>query len=98
MEAFEERGDTVLMNPPFGAQKKHADRPFLRKAMELAHVVYSLHLLKTQDFIQKEVSKVGGMITDRKTYEFEIRYTFEFHEKEKAHFDVTMFRIENPGG
>jgi putative methylase len=90
--------DTVLMNPPFGAQKKHADRPFLMKALSLSNVVYSLHLTKTQDFIEKETSKLGGIITDRKTYEFEIRYTFEFHEKEKAHFDVTLFRIKSPGG
>lgn len=98
VERFEKRGDTVIMNPPFGAQKKHADRPFLKKAMEVANVIYSLHLTKTQEFIQKEVNKLGGAITDRKTYEFEIRYTFEFHEKEKAHFDVTMFRIESLGG
>jgi putative methylase len=98
VEKFEERGDTVLMNPPFGAQKKHADRPFLENAMKMATVVYSLHLTKTQEFIQKEVSKFGGTITHRKTYEFEIRYTFEFHEKEKAHFDVTLFRITSQGG
>ncbi len=90
--------DTVLMNPPFGAQKKHADRPFLMKALSLSNVVYSLHLTKTRDFIEKEVKKLGATITDRKTYEFEIRYTFKFHEKEKAHFDVTMFRIKSPGG
>lgn len=90
--------DTILMNPPFGAQKKHADRPFLMKALSLSNVVYSLHLAKTRDFIEKETSKFGGIITDRKTYEFEIRYTFKFHEKEKAHFNVTLFRIKSPGG
>lgn len=98
VEEFEERGDTVLMNPPFGAQKKHADRPFLSKALSISSVIYSLHLSRTRDFIEKEVKKLGGTITDRKTYEFEIRYTFEFHEMEKAHFDVTMFRIESSGG
>jgi len=98
VKEFEGKWDTVIMNPPFGAQKKHADRPFLKKAMEVADVVYSLHLTKTQEFIQKMVAKAGAAITDRKTYEFEIRYTYEFHEREKAHFDVTLFRITNPGG
>jgi putative methylase len=98
VEDFEEKGDTVLMNPPFRSQKKHADRPFIKKALSISKVVHSLHLAKTREFIEKEVKKLGGMVTDRKTYEFEIRYTFEFHEKEKAHFDVTMFRIENIGG
>ena len=26
--------DTVLMNPPFGSQNKHADRPFLSKVIQ----------------------------------------------------------------
>jgi len=35
--------DTVLQNPPFGIQRKNADRKFLRKALEIAEHVYSLH-------------------------------------------------------
>jgi putative methylase len=35
--------DTVLQNPPFGVQKRKADRKFLEKALEMANVVYSLH-------------------------------------------------------
>ena len=35
--------DTVLQNPPFGVQKKGADRKFLEKALEIGRSVYSLH-------------------------------------------------------
>ena len=35
--------DTVLQNPPFGVQKRGADRKFLEKALEVGNVVYSLH-------------------------------------------------------
>lgn len=35
--------DTVLQNPPFGVQKRSADRKFLEKALEVSDVVYSLH-------------------------------------------------------
>lgn len=35
--------DTVLQNPPFGVQKRAADRRFLEKALEVGNVVYSLH-------------------------------------------------------
>jgi putative methylase len=35
--------DTVLQNPPFGVQKRGADRKFLEKALEMAKVTYSLH-------------------------------------------------------
>ena len=35
--------DTVLQNPPFGVQKRGADRAFLEKALQVANAVYSLH-------------------------------------------------------
>jgi putative methylase len=35
--------DTVLQNPPFGVQRRTADRKFLEKALEVGTVVYSLH-------------------------------------------------------
>jgi putative methylase len=35
--------DTVLQNPPFGVQKRAADRKFLKKALEVGNAVYSLH-------------------------------------------------------
>ena len=37
------RFDTVLQNPPFGVQKRSADRRFLEKALEVGNAVYSLH-------------------------------------------------------
>jgi len=35
--------DVVLQNPPFGVQKRAADRRFLEKALEAGQTVYSLH-------------------------------------------------------
>jgi putative methylase len=35
--------DTVLQNPPFGIQKRYADRKFLKKALEVGKTVYSIH-------------------------------------------------------
>ncbi len=37
------RFDTVLQNPPFGVQRRAADRKFLEKALEVGNAVYSLH-------------------------------------------------------
>lgn len=95
---FNEKCDTVLQNPPFGAQKRHADRPFIRKAMALSKVVYSLHLSKTQKFIEREADKFHAQVTHKKRYDFKIPHTFKFHTEEKKGFDVTMFRIERIGG
>ncbi len=35
--------DTVLENPPFGVQRRAADRRFLEKAIQSAEAIYSLH-------------------------------------------------------
>jgi putative methylase len=35
--------DTVVQNPPFGVQRRAADRKFLEKALEVGKAVYSLH-------------------------------------------------------
>jgi len=47
--------DTVLQNPPFGVQRRRADRKFLEKALESGKVVYSLHKCPEKDkvFIKK---------------------------------------------
>ncbi|MCK4758083.1 MAG: methyltransferase [Thermoplasmata archaeon] len=90
---FEEKGDVVFQNPPFGSQKKRADRPFLEKAMELADVVYTIHMSETRDFIEKITGASGFRIDIEKKYKFEIRHTFKFHKRERAFFDVTLFRL-----
>jgi len=42
--------DTVLQNPPFGVQKRGADRRFLEKALESGKAVYSLHKSTRNNF------------------------------------------------
>lgn len=91
---FEDRADTLFQNPPFGSQNKHADRKFLKKALDTAHVIYTLHLSKTMLFIEKFLG-IEAKITHKKNYKFPIKHTFSFHKKEIMEFDVTLFRIEN---
>ena len=88
------RFDTCVQNPPFGAQQRHADVPFLNKAVEIAGVVYTIHNSQTADFVEMKVTDVNRAVTYKKQYSFEIRHTFEFHRKEREAFDVTLFRIE----
>ena len=87
--------DTVIMNPPFGAQKsnKWADRGFIEKGFEITKVIYSLHLSKTIEFIEKMVLSLGGEITYYKKYVFPIRHTFSFHNKKFKKVDITLLRI-----
>jgi putative methylase len=87
--------DTVIMNPPFGAQKSNrwADREFIEKAFEIAKVIYSLHLSKTIEFVEKMIASLYGEITFIKKYIFPIKHTYFFHNKKSVNCDVTLLRI-----
>lgn len=54
--------DTVLQNPPFGVQKRGADRVFLEKALECGRVVYSLHVHSEKEALPVERLKVGDVL------------------------------------
>ena len=88
--------DTVIMNPPFGAQKRnmHADRLFIEKATALASVVYSLHLEHTLDFLRtllRSLDKTGRVIT---VYQFPMKAQFHFHKKLKEQVSVVFLQIK----
>jgi putative methylase len=62
IDAVHGRFDTVLQNPPFGVQRRGADRKFLEKALETSNVVYSLHKSSHKDksYIKKlKAKKIG---------------------------------------
>lgn len=90
--------DTVLMNPPFGSQTKHADLPFLDKALSVARVVYSFHNGVTAEFLQQRVESKGGRVTDRLDYEFPLPRTFRFHREDVRRIAVVLLRAEATKG
>ncbi|MDZ7688665.1 MAG: METTL5 family protein [Halobacteriales archaeon] len=85
------RVDTVVMNPPFGAQKRGADRPFLRAAEEVADVVYTVHNEGSRDFVE---SFVDGELTDAFETTVGLKHRFEFHDEEERENVVEVYRIE----
>lgn len=72
--------DTVIMNPPFGAQQKYADRPFIDRALFAGKVVYGI-------FNQGSLPFISSYIEGRATIEsvvaaaFPIKKTFAFHKE-----------------
>ncbi len=97
VEDFDDKGNTVIQNPPFGAQKagtKNADRIFMKKALESAPVVYSFHIKETEEFVEKYFCSLGGSVTHKFYYSFSIPKIYDFHEKERINVDVVVFRIE----
>jgi len=97
MNDFQEQADTVIQNPPFGAQKAHrkdADRRFLEKALEVAPVVYSFHLAKTKEFLELMVKALNANITHVFHYRFPLPRIYHFHQDEKREVEVVVLRIE----
>lgn len=54
--------DTVLQNPPFGVQKRRADRKFLCKSLEIAHRIYSLHKGESNKELFEKLKKRGTQV------------------------------------
>lgn len=54
--------DTVLQNPPFGVQKRKADRQFLQKSLEVAPRIYSLHKGESKRELVKKPAKGGTRV------------------------------------
>lgn len=85
--------DTVVMNPPFGAQKAHADRPFIDCALAVAPVTYSIFNAGSVPFVEAYTAqraevdeKIGGA--------FPIRRTFAFHTKDVQEIEVGILRLK----
>ena len=88
-----DRADTTFMNPPFGCQNEHADRPFLQKAMELSDSIYSIHMANTIGFLEDFAASYGREIVARATYNYNIPHTFSFHSKTKQKVDIVVVNI-----
>ncbi len=97
VQNINQKADTVIQNPPFGAQKagtKNADRFFMKKAIKIAPVVYSFHIKETEEFVENFFDSLGGSTTYKFYYSFKIPKIYDFHQKEKINIDVVVLRIE----
>jgi len=84
--------DTVVMNPPFGAQEAHADRPFIDRALSIADVVYGIFNAGSVPFIGEYI-RGRAEIEEIIRCEFPIRRTFAFHTRDKVDINVDVIRL-----
>lgn len=85
---------TTIMNPPFGVQKRKADRVFLEKAFSFSHIVYSIHLSSSsiQNFIKNYIKKYNWEIDYIFPYQLELEKTYPFHSFSRKKIDVDIYR------
>ncbi len=86
---------TTIMNPPFGVQKKSADRVFLEKAFTISDVVYSVHLanVKVSKFISNYIKNFNWKIDYVYPFNMILERTFPFHSKKRKNIDVEIYRF-----
>ncbi len=85
--------DTVIMNPPFGAQKEHADRPFLDFAIKAAPVCYGIFNKGSIPFVEA-YTKNKAVITSKTAALLNIPKQFIFHTKDNLEIPVEIIRLE----
>jgi putative methylase len=85
--------DTVVMNPPFGAQKAHADRPFIDCAIAAAGVTYSIFNAGSIPFVEAYTAQKAE-ITEKIGGAFPIKRTFAFHTKDVQEIEVEILRLK----
>ncbi len=84
--------DTVIMNPPFGAQRAHADRPFIDAALAAAEVTWGIFNAGSSTFVKAYIRGRGSVDT-LITAKFPIPRTFAHHTQDRVTIPVEFIRI-----
>ncbi len=91
---FDEKVDTVVMNPPFGVQQEHADKNFLEKAMEISNSIYSIHKIESKTFIDKLSKENEFEVVGIEAKEIILKKTMKFHKSEKYPTNVGIWMLK----
>ncbi|MCI4349158.1 MAG: METTL5 family protein [Thermoplasmata archaeon] len=83
---------TIVMNPPFGAQKRGADRPFWEAAFSVSgRAVYAFALAESRTFIEREVVERGARIEAIRPVPWELPRTFAHHRRRSVSLEVDLW-------
>ena len=93
IENINKKYDTVLMNPPFGAQRPGADRAFLKKSLEIGTKIWTIHMAETKDFVKEFVEKNNGEILSAYEFDFPIKNSMPFHTKDVSNQKAILYHI-----
>ena len=93
IETIQNLFDTVIMNPPFGTKRAHADIRFLRVALKIGKVIYSIHKSTTHSFISRWLKDADTEFEVLMTTKMSIPHQYDFHHKRSYAVVVDALRI-----
>ena len=91
--------DVVVMNPPFGAQRRHADRPFWDAAFRRAgRSVYAFSLTASRNFIARRTVARRAHVLEVVPVRWVLGRTFPHHRRHGVALDVELWAIRTAEG
>lgn len=97
VDTFQSAVDTVLMNPPFGAQRKHADRPFWEAAFRVARRrIYAFALEDSRTFIGRATVAASGRVEETGPVGWSLPPTFAHHARRRVELPVDLWVLSPP--
>ena len=97
VENWTQQVDTVIMNPPWGAQRAGADRPFLRAALATAGSVWSLQPAVSDRFLRRYVEQLGGAVAGAWPVDLKLERTMPHHTRERKTVEGTLYHLHPVG-
>ena len=92
--SYDVPADLVLMNPPFGAQQRHADRPFWDRAFSLARrSIHAFSLADSRTFIARRAVAHGAHVLETQPIAWELVRTFPHHARRRVTLAVDRWAI-----
>ncbi|WP_088335063.1 METTL5 family protein [Methanopyrus sp. KOL6] len=86
----EDQYDVTIMNPPFGAQRRGADRPFVEVALEASSGVVSLHRAGTEEFWKRRARELGATCDTVGLVRFPVPAMYPHHRSRIRHVDAAI--------
>jgi putative methylase len=92
VEAFTEKVDTVVQNPPFGTKAKGADIKFLEHAKSVTTTIYSLHKTSTERHLLSWAQK-NGFAAKVRRFSYPLKQTMKQHTKRIMNIEVSSLHL-----
>lgn len=89
--------DTVVMNPPFGSQRKRADRPFVERALNAAPCIHTLHLERNLSYWRTALARRGFKVETVQRFNIELPYTYPHHTRSTRTIEMVHLYIHPRG-
>jgi len=88
---------TTVQNPPFGVHRKGYDVLFLRMAIEVSNVVYSVHKKSSIDYVLKELEEMDLSTKIVLVDKVMLPPRMPFHIKRMHEVEIAVVRVEKEG-